>query len=188
MAGSVAVYRSRSRSRPNASNAWRLDRGVFTSQPVVHFGEILHTEIAPGRGWAAPGGSIYRHHRVGRSATRLPWNTRLDPLLRWPGLGAGRRRRLLQGPDHRTRHHRRAPRRRTARPRRTRRTSRRARPDRRATLLPTRSKPAFRTVFRPHRAHRQLPMGFGGASRAPSIAEPRHAPGARRTARTRPPG
>src|SRR5882757_6535447 len=35
MAGSVAVYRSRSRSRPNASNACRLDRPKLIRRPAI---------------------------------------------------------------------------------------------------------------------------------------------------------
>ena len=49
--------------------------------------------------------SIRRSAR--RSAARLPWGAGLYPILRWSGLGVGRRRRVLQGPHHRARHHRR---------------------------------------------------------------------------------
>ena len=51
-----------------------------------------------------------------RHAARLSGSARLDPRLGRPRLGAGRRRRLFQGPDHRARHHGRPARRRTARP------------------------------------------------------------------------
>ncbi len=33
-------------------------RGVLTSQPVVHLGEILHTEVAPSLGRAAGEGQV----------------------------------------------------------------------------------------------------------------------------------
>ncbi len=51
-----------------------------------------------------------------RNVARLPRPARLDPRVRRPGLGAGRRRGLFQGPDHRARHHGRPARRGTARP------------------------------------------------------------------------
>ncbi len=53
-------------------------------------------------------------------AAHVPWPTRLHPAIVRAGLGAGRRRRLLQGPAQRARPHRRPARRRAARPRRRR--------------------------------------------------------------------
>ena len=75
---------------------------------------------------------VRRAARTGcRSATRgtsvrLGGCPRLSPALLGAGVGAGRRRRLLQGPDHLARHHRRPPRRGAAQRRAARVTGRRS--------------------------------------------------------------
>src|SRR5574340_902638 len=147
-------------------------------------GPRRHLPVTARRG--RPGaGLVDRDHTTGRPATRLPRRARLDPRQRRPGLGAGRRRRLLQGPHHGTRHHRRPARRGAARPRGARRTPRRPGPARRPARLRTHARSALRATVRHHRAHHELPLGPGRAARAPSRAEPGHAARGRHAARTR---
>ena len=69
------------------------------------------------RGVARAGRPARRRPRRRTACARFGGRARLPPRALGPGLGAGRRRRLLEGPDRRPRHHRRAPRRRAARPR-----------------------------------------------------------------------
>ena len=73
----------------------------------------------PGRGRAGARRRAHRHRRPARP--RLPRRPRLRPPRHRSRLGAGRRRRLLQGPPDRPRHHRRPTRRRAACPRTARR-------------------------------------------------------------------
>ena len=82
-------------------------------------------------------GLLDRRRTTRRHATRLPRPARLDPRLCRPGLDAGRRRRLFQGPHHRARHHRRPARRGAARAGGSSRTPRRAGPTRRPPGLRT---------------------------------------------------
>ena len=87
-----------------------------------------------------------RRGRLGRSAGWAGRPGHRPPVL-GAGLGAGRRRRLLQGPDHHARHDRRAARRRAARRRAPRRAGGAVAGGRRAGALPGDPRPTVAQLF-----------------------------------------
>ncbi len=132
-------------------------------------------QLAASIGTAAPVGTL----------RAFPGQPGLDPRQRGPGLGAGRRRRLLQRPHHRARHHRRAAGRGATRPRGSAGTARRAGPTRGAARVRAHPRSALGAAVRHHRTHRELRVGSGRATRAPRRVEPGHAGRGRRTPRAR---
>ena len=80
---------------------------VWVGMPAARFAgrtspDALYTDLL-GRGGTGP-----RPHGLSaaRSGPRLPGCSRVRPTVQWSGLGIGRRRRVLQGPDHGARHDR----------------------------------------------------------------------------------
>ena len=112
--------RHRGRDPDQRGRGQRL--GGRAERPVRGAGPALarprtRRRAGPGR----PGAGRARSHgRIRRPGARLPGRGRVPAGPGGARLGAGRRRGVFQGPDHRARHHRRPARRRTARRRRRR--------------------------------------------------------------------
>jgi menaquinone-9 beta-reductase len=102
---------------------WYWGAGTAAGAIPTNGGEVLVFASMSGRRFAAevPHGlpetyrrvlaecapDLSRRERAGGPASRLPGTAGLLPPAVWSGMGARRRRRLLQGPDHRARHKRR---------------------------------------------------------------------------------